>query len=179
MRGRATRPRLSGTRPEFYWLFGTGLGIPAFSSLDRVHWAPRGRVFAHAPAWVAASVPQNTRNFAWAPDVHFFAGQWHLYYCYSSFGTNRSGIGVATSGTLTATGWKDQGLVVQTGPGTDSNAIDPCIFEDAAGGTWLSYGSFFSGIKLIRVDPATGKQSAQDRTVYTHRVPPRHARQPY
>ena len=39
-----------------------------------------------------------------------------------------------------------------------STAIDPCIFEDAEGKPWLSYGSYFSGIKLIQIDPATGKQ---------------------
>ena len=83
-----------------YWVYGTGRGLPQFSSPDRLHWTFRGPVFAAAPAWVAETVPANKGNFAWAPDVHFFGGLWHLYYTYSSFGSKVSGIGVATNATL-------------------------------------------------------------------------------
>ena len=143
-----------------YWVYGTGTGVPQFSSTNRVHWTFRGPVFSNAPAWVASAVPANKGNNAWAPDVHFFRGLWHLYYSYSSFGRNVSGIGVATSKTLDPKSWQDQGLVVRTGRGRDYNAIDPCIFQDAAGRPWLSFGSFFGGIKLIALNPATGKPAA-------------------
>jgi len=143
-----------------YWVYGTGTGVPQFSSADRVHWTFRGPVLSNAPAWVAAAVPANKGNDAWAPDVHFFQGLWHLYYSYSSFGKNVSGIGVATSKTLDPKSWEDQGLVVRTDRDRDYNAIDPCIFQDAAGRPWLSFGSFFGGIKLVTLDPATGKPAA-------------------
>ena len=47
------------------------------------------------------------------------------------------------------------------------NAIDPCIFEDAAGNPWLSYGSYVSGVKLMQLDPDTGLASATNKTVYS------------
>lgn len=148
-----------------YWVYGTGRGVSQFSSTDRVHWTFRGPVFPTAPAWVASAVPANRGNFAWAPDVHFFGGLWRLYYAYSSFGSKVSGIGVATNATLDPKTWVDQGLVVRTGRDTGYNAIDPCIFQDAGGKPWLSFGSYFSGIKLIAIDPVTGKQAAGDSAV--------------
>jgi len=143
-----------------YWVYGTGRGVSQFSSKDRIHWTFRGPVFPTAPAWVASTVPANKGNFAWAPDIHFFGGLWHLYYAYSSFGSKVSGIGMATNATLDPKTWADQGLAVRTGRDTDYNAIDPCIFQDAGGKPWLSFGSYFSGIKLFEIDPATGKQAA-------------------
>lgn len=148
-----------------YWVYGTGRGISQFSSKDRVHWTFQGPVFPTAPAWVASAVPANRGNNAWAPDIHFFGGLWHLYYSYSSFGSKVSGIGVATNATLDPKTWADQGVVVRTGGDTNYNAIDPCIFQDAGGKPWLSFGSYFSGIKLITIDPATGK-AAGNSTVY-------------
>jgi hypothetical protein len=56
--------------------------------------------------------------------------------------------------------------VIASGSATDFNTIDPCIFEDAGGNPWLSFGSYFSGIKIIRIDPNTGKQSGADRNIY-------------
>jgi len=49
------------------------------------------------------------------------------------------------------------------------------------GCTWLCFGSFWTGIKLRRIDPATGKLSAADPTLYSlaarllPRKPGRHA----
>ena len=149
-----------------YWVYGTGRGVPQYSSSDRLHWTFRGPVFPAAPAWVADAVPANMHNNAWAPDIHFFQGRWHLYYAYSSFGSKVSGIGVATNDSLDPKSWTDQGLVVRTGKDTNYNAIDPCIFLDGAGKPWLSFGSYFSGIKLIAIDPATGKSAVGDATVY-------------
>ena len=149
-----------------YWVYGTGRGIPQFSSTDRLHWTFQGPVFSNAPAWVADAVPANMHNNAWAPDIHFFQGRWHLYYAYSSFGSKVSGIGVATNDSLDPKSWTDQGLVVRTGKDTNYNAIDPCIFLDGTGKPWLSFGSYFSGIKLIAIDPATGKSAVGDATVY-------------
>ena len=82
-------------------------------------------------------------------------------------GSNVSGIGVATNSTLDPAQWVDQGLVVRS-PGPDGfNALDPCIFQDAAGKPWLSFGSYFSGIKLIALDPVTGRRPSGDSPVFT------------
>lgn len=145
-------------RGDTYWVYGTGTGTQQFSSTDRLHWTKQGPALATAPSWVAANVPGNTTNEVWAPDVHFWNGKYYLYSSYSHWGSNSSAIGVATNENLDPKGWVDQGLVVRSIAGGDVNAIDPCIFEDAAGQPWLSYGSYVSGIKLLQLDPATGKQ---------------------
>ncbi|MBV9850677.1 MAG: family 43 glycosylhydrolase [Armatimonadetes bacterium] len=150
-----------------YWVYGTGTGAQQFSSTDRIHWTRRGPALPTAPAWLAAIVPGNKNNVVWAPDIHFFNGQWRLYYSYSQWGTSISAIGVATNPDINnPRGWTDQGMVVRSANGSGFNAIDPCIFQDATGVPWLSYGSYGNGIHLIRIDPQTGKQAADDPKVY-------------
>ncbi len=48
-------------------------------------------------------------------------------------------------------------MVVQSKRGERFNAIDPCVFTDAQGKLWLSFGSFFGGLQLVELDKATGK----------------------
>jgi beta-xylosidase len=42
----------------------------------------------------------------------------------------------------------------------DYNCIDPAIVEDASGQLWMSFGSFWSGIKLVKLDNSTMKPSS-------------------
>jgi arabinan endo-1,5-alpha-L-arabinosidase len=69
-----------------------------------------------------------------------------LYYAYSLFGKNLSGIGLATNRTLDSKNpdykWVHQGLVLESKAADDFNAIDPNYVEDAQGHAWLSFGSF-------------------------------------
>lgn len=146
-------------RGDTYWIYGTGPGVQQFSSKDKIHWTKQGPVFASAPTWLASTVPGNN-NESWAPDVHEFGGKYYLYFSYSKWGSRTSAIGVATNATLDPKGWVDQGVVVRSGDDTRFNTIDPCIFQDADGRPWLSFGSYFSGIKLMPLDPNTGKQAA-------------------
>lgn len=37
-----------------------------------------------------------------------------------------------------------------------TNCIDPCVFYDKDGGLWMSYGSWFGGLFLIKLDNTTG-----------------------
>lgn len=60
----------------------------------------------------------------------------------------------------------DQGEVLGSAPGDDFNAIDPNILADTDGSVWLTYGSYWSGIKQRRIDPSTGALSAADTTRY-------------
>lgn len=153
-------------RDGTYWVYGTGEGAQQFSSTDRIHWTRRGPVFATAPAWVAGAVPANTHNNVWAPDIHFFGGKYYLYYSYSTMGSKISGIGVASNATLDPRGWVDGGVAIQSTPRDNFNPIDPCIFQDAEGKPWLSFGSYFSGIHLIQIDPNTGKRISADSPIY-------------
>jgi arabinan endo-1,5-alpha-L-arabinosidase len=58
-------------------------------------------------------------------------------------------------------------LVIRSATQDGYNAIDPNFVVDAEGGTWLAFGSFWSGIKLLRLDPATGKPAAGDHKLYS------------
>ncbi len=148
-----------------YHLFCTsqmhaGRGLIAWrTSPDLIAWTLKGDVMPAFPDWVTQAVP-GTRG-AWAPDISFENGRFRLYYAASTFGKNGSVIGLMTTPTLDTArpdfGWKDEGLVIASQSGDDYNAIDPNLVRDAAGGQWLVLGSFWSGLKMTRLDLETGK----------------------
>jgi arabinan endo-1,5-alpha-L-arabinosidase len=131
--------------------------LPMRRSKDLVHWQFLGPVFDTPPAWVPEQLGTTPGDF-WAPDITYSHGEYRLYYAASQFGTNNSVIGLATTKTLSPdTKWVDRGMVMRTTPGQDDfNAIDPDVFTERDGSQWLSLGSFWSGIKLHRLDPRTG-----------------------
>ncbi|GGG49055.1 family 43 glycosylhydrolase [Hymenobacter glacieicola] len=148
-----------------YWIFTTGTGIYAMYSTDLVSWQSGPRpVFAASsyPSWIQSKVPGFTGDF-WAPECVYRNGKFYLYYSVSTFGSNTSTIGLATNVTLDPANpnyqWIDQGEVISTTSSSASNAIDPAVVTDASGGLWMSYGSFFKGIGLIKLDGVTGKRS--------------------
>lgn len=145
---------------DTYYSVSTGRGLTLYTSPDRVMWQRQGRVFSQAMPWTATTIPGSTDHY-WAPDISFWKGRWHLYYSVSTFGKNRSAIGLATSPTLDAKrpdyAWRDEGVVIESHAGDDWNAIDPNLVLDENGQPWLCFGSFWSGIKLVALDPTTGK----------------------
>ena len=148
-----------------YHLFSTGIGpagqgvVSERVSTDLVNWRAGTPPFAKLPAWAVKAIP-GAGNM-WAPDISFVNGRYRLYYSVSTFGSNRSAIGLATNATLNPKargyGWRDEGLVVMSTPGEDFNAIDPAFIADRDGRHWLSLGSFWSGLKLFELDRRTGK----------------------
>ena len=138
-------------------------------SEDLVHWRLCGQVFSGIPAWIHQRSP-GTREL-WAPDVSFVHGEFRLYYAYSLFGKNTSGIGLAVSKTLDPKspgfGWIDKGLVLESHATDNFNAIDPNFVADAQGHGWLSFGSFWDGIKMRRLDDTTGLLSTTDTRLYS------------
>jgi arabinan endo-1,5-alpha-L-arabinosidase len=155
---------------EEYWVFYTGRGVPSYHSKDLVNWERGPAVFKTAPEWIAGIVPGNRNMSYWAPDVMKVGDRYLLFYSVSSFGKMTSAIGLATNPTLDpndpAYQWKDEGIVVRTQDGDNHNAIDPSVFRDSDGSLWLTYGSYWSGIKLIQLDPQTGKRLAPDSKLF-------------
>ena len=155
-----------------FYLFGTGGLLNVRSSTNLAQWGNAGTVFSALPAWIKTALGETIADL-WAPDVSYVNGTYRVYYAGSTFGSNHSVIGLATNTTLdrqnAAYSWVDQGLVIESnaaGSKDDWNAIDPNATMDAAGNWWLVFGSFWSGIKLRRLDTASGKLSATDTTLY-------------
>ncbi len=143
-----------------YYVFSTGKGIPIRRSRDLIHWEAIGQVFAQdTPGWARAAVPKS--EIIWAPDIAYFQGRYHLYYSVSSFGSNRSVIGLATNKTLNPLStdylWRDEGKAFESQPGDDYNAIDSNVLPQGKARLAFVFGSFWSGVKLTTADQKTGK----------------------
>lgn len=139
-----------------YYLFSTGMGISVFSSEDLVTWRHEPPVFPKAPEWAVKIIP-GFRGHIWAPDITFYDGRYHIFYSCSAFGKNTSAIGHASTASLDPQnpqyGWTDHGMVVQSVPNRDNwNAIDPNIIVDEEGNPWMDFGSFWGGIKLVKLN---------------------------
>ncbi|HYQ02445.1 MAG TPA: arabinan endo-1,5-alpha-L-arabinosidase [Polyangiaceae bacterium] len=155
-----------------FYLFATGGLLTVRSSTDLAKWNNAGAIFNTLPSWIKDALGQTITDL-WAPDVSFVNGTYRVYYAGSVFGSNHSVIGLATNTTLdrqdSAYKWTDQGLVIEsngTSAKDDWNAIDPNAITDADGNWWLVFGSFWSGIKLRRLDTATGMLSKTDTKLY-------------
>jgi arabinan endo-1,5-alpha-L-arabinosidase len=125
-----------------------------------VTWGHSGAVGAGVPDWTLAKLGFLPTSI-WAPSVSRRGGRLNIYYCVSSFGTNNSAIGLMTNDAFDpkqpGKGWTDRGMILKSAAGDDFNAIDPFRIDLADGRAFLSYGSFWSGIKLRELDPETGR----------------------
>jgi len=145
-------PTLIAANDQFY-LFHTGSRLPTKTSNDLKVWQAGAPVFSANPSWIAQSVPGATD--LWAPDISFFGGVYHLYYSASTFGSNRSCIGHATRSSLSSGNWTDHGSLICSNAGSakdDWNAIDPNVVVDESATPWLVFGSFWGGIKLLKLN---------------------------
>ena len=141
---------------DTYYVFSTGPGITFYASKDLINWQLSGRVFKDEPSW-ARRVAPGFNGHLWAPDIIHKNGKFYLYYSVSAFGKNTSAIGVTVNKTLDPNSkdylWVDQGIVLQSIPERDDwNAIDPAIIQDENNDYWMSFGSFWAGLKLVKLD---------------------------
>ncbi len=146
---------------DTYYLFCTGWGISVWSSPDMKNWRKEKPVFSEAPEWAKEAV-KDFKGHIWAPDIAYFNNQYYLYYSVSSFGKNTSCIGLATNKTLDPKDpgfkWIDHGKIIQSFPGkTNWNAIDPNLIVDQDGTPFLVFGSFWDGLKLVKLTPDAKK----------------------
>jgi arabinan endo-1,5-alpha-L-arabinosidase len=149
-------------RPDGSYLVAhTGNDISLKTSTDRTAFRNAGSVFPGGASWTT-TYTGGSRNL-WAPDLSYHNGRYYLYYSASTFGSNRSAIFLATSTSGNSGTWTNQGLVIESRTSDNFNAIDPDLVVDDQGRWWLSFGSFWSGIKMVALNPSTGLRS--DSTV--------------
>ena len=127
----------------------TGNGVPFATSPDKVTWTT-------SSSSAVFPVGNPLRANYWAPDmwdtpIH---GKYYLFYALSAFGDQRSSIKVASTPSLTNPTWTFEGDVIVSNIGDPYNAIDANPYYDAATDRlWITFGSFWTGIYIVEVDP--------------------------
>ncbi len=136
-----------------YYIYSTGMGIQQMTSRDGKTWTVRHQpVMSVIPQWTRDSVP-GFRHHVWAPDVIQWHGRWWLAYSCSTFGKNGSAIGLLSTRKLNSGLWDDEGFVVSSRENRDNwNAIDPNFIIDDNDQAWMTWGSFWDGIQMVRLD---------------------------
>jgi arabinan endo-1,5-alpha-L-arabinosidase len=159
-------PAMIRTPDGNYYVFSTGAGLSMTTSTDRITYSGAGAALPKGVSW-ASSYTGGSATALWAPDISFHNGKYLLYFAASTFGSNTSAIGLATSVSGKPGTFVDQGKVYASNSASDFNAIDPSLTVDTSGRWWLVFGSWWSGIKLIQIDPNTGAQLSSTTTRYS------------
>jgi arabinan endo-1,5-alpha-L-arabinosidase len=151
-----------------FYVYATGNGLPAFVSDDGWTWRRAGSVMQAVPGGrPGPDVIARGGNNSWAPDVVRVGDRYFLYYA-APGPQPKAAIGLLIGKTLDPGSpdyrWEDGGPVVWSDGVEDSNAIDPGVLRDPTNGSlWLTYGSYFGYIRLVELDPKTGKRLHPDR----------------
>jgi len=140
---------------DTWYVFATGKvhvnGISRLKSDDGFHWSEMPKLLSVPLPWWSQYVSNHEPN-QWAPDIKHYQGRYYLLYSVSSFGVNNSLIGMLSTTNIESCNWRDEGLVIHSNTSDNFNAIDGAMAIDANGTPWMSYGSFWSGIKLTQLD---------------------------
>lgn len=146
-----------------YFVYSTAPGIQIITSTDRTAWTLEGTVWEDGDDTWTDTYTGTTNGNIWAPCCRIEDGTFYLYYAASSFGSQDSAIYFAKSTTGLPGSFTNEGLVLSSSSSVDYNAIDPALLID--GSNWyLSFGSFWTGIKGVPLASDTGKPSTSTIT---------------
>jgi len=157
-----------------YYGFIMARGISIKTSDDLRTWKKSGTVFPTTEAlafdWMSDAENGVPGGSIWAPGIYKIGDTYCVYYCISTSGSQHSLIGLATNTTLDPKDknykWVDKGCVLHSYKGEDYNAIDPNVIIDDDGQPWLVYGSYWSGIKMRKINKDTLMLDQEDSTRY-------------
>ncbi len=99
-----------------------------------------------------------------APDIIHIGNRYYIYIARNVGAQPRAEINMIWTMSLDPNSpdykWEEGGVVVSSDGIEDCNAIDPGLFLDPVNGKlWLTYGSYFGFIRLVELDPNTGKRA--------------------
>lgn len=102
-----------------------------------------------------------------APDIIQMGDRYYLYVARNIGAQPRADINMIWSKSLDPNSpdykWEEGGVVASSDGTEDCNAIDPGLLLDPNDGRlWLVYGSYFGYIRLVELDPQTGKRTNPD-----------------
>jgi arabinan endo-1,5-alpha-L-arabinosidase len=146
-----------------FYAYGTGNGLPFLVSDDGWQWRRGGLLMSAVPGGKPGpEVLARGGNNTWAPDIIRLGDRFFLYYAAPAT-QPRAAIGLLVGRSLDPQSpdykWEDAGPVAWSDGIEDSNAIDPGVFLDPRDGRlWLTYGSYFGYIRLVELDPKTGRR---------------------
>ncbi|KAL3482179.1 glycosyl hydrolase [Aspergillus californicus] len=125
-----------------YFRFSTGNRISyVTSSSIQGPWTAIGSVL---PDGSSIDLAGNTD--LWAPDAQLVDGVYYVYYSVSTFGSQSSAIGVASSSSMDLNTWTDHGSMgVRSDSSKPYNAIDGNLFNDG-GNLFMNFGSFWGDL---------------------------------
>ncbi|PQE28356.1 glycoside hydrolase family 43 protein [Rutstroemia sp. NJR-2017a BBW] len=135
-------PSILQNKAGTYYRFSTGGGIA-------IHTAPAltGPWTYKGYALKSSKIDGNTD--LWAPDVTLVGNTYYMYYSTSTFGSQKSSIGVATSSTMDVGSWTDHGSSgVSSSSGKAYNAIDGNLIWDGSA-FYMNFGSFYGDIYQV------------------------------
>jgi len=128
-------------------------------------WGTGGRALVSSDGWTwQAGATYGGGGLA--PDVIHLHDRYCVYYAISR-GQPKAEVHMMSNKTLDPKSadykWEDGGIVASSDGAEDCNAIDPGAFLDPTDGKlWLTYGSYFGFIRLVELDPKTGKRLHAD-----------------
>jgi arabinan endo-1,5-alpha-L-arabinosidase len=104
-----------------------------------------------------------------APDVIHIGDRYYVYVAANIGGQPRAAVNMIWSKSLDPESpdykWEEGGVVASSDGVEDANAIDPGVFLDPNDGRlWLVYGSYFGYIRLVELDPKTGRRKNPNDT---------------
>jgi arabinan endo-1,5-alpha-L-arabinosidase len=98
-----------------------------------------------------------------APDIIYLGDRYYLYIAANIGAQPKAAVSLIWNKTLDTNSpnyrWEEGGVVASSDGVEDCNAIDPGLSYDLTDGRlWLTYGSYFGYIRLVELDPKTGKR---------------------
>lgn len=134
-----------------YYLYCTS--ALCYKSEDLISWTQIDNLVKSPPQesidWVGG-------DHIWAPDIIKVGNEYRLYCSSSKWGVKRSCIFLAVSDNAEGP-FIPRGCVIKTDDESPANGIDAnLIIDEHTGNHYMSYGSFWHGCFLLKLDPETG-----------------------